>query len=209
MRKSDVRIQWFSGLRLVLAGVLGAVSGNAAFTPLTPIQTARITASSTAYPGGAFEVGNLVDRVLKTEYSSDNKGTGTFVEFEFDAPSTIGAFRHVDRNDPATIVASELVFADADGTTVATVPVKHSGVRGGETFFTLPAPVTARRVKWSVTRLGPQGFGTVGGAEIAFYSSGPVEEAAARDTVEVKQVPIVEKTSLGLVQTLRVTLDHP
>lgn len=209
MRKSDVRIQWYSGFRPALAGLLGVVSANAAFTPLTPIQTPRITASSTAYPGGAFEVGNLADGILKTEYSSDNKGAGTFVEFEFDARSTIGAFRHVDRNDPATIVGSELVFADADGRTVATVRVKHGGARGGETFFTLPAPVTARRVKWSVTGLGPQGFGTVGGAEIAFYASGPVEEAATRDTVEVKQVPIVDKTSVGLIQTLRVTLDHP
>ncbi len=202
-RSSDLRrCPW------ALASAFAAAAAQAAFTPLTPLPAPRITASATAYPGGAFEVGNLRDGTVKTEYSSDSKGTGTFVEFEFEAPVRVGAFRHLDRNDPATITGSELVFADAGGSVVATVPVQHSGARGGETFCALPSPVTAQRVTWRVTKLGPQGYGTVGGAEIAFYSAGTPEAAPGQDTIEVRVLPIVDRAGDGLRQALRVTLNH-
>lgn len=191
------------------ASLLAASAGFADFTPLTPVPTPRLVASSPAYPGGAFEAAHILDGVPKTEYSSNARGTETFLELEFAAPTRVGAFRHVDRNDPATIAASELVFTDADGGVVATVPVSHVNQRGGETFFVLPSPATARRVKWRVTKVGPQGHGTVGGAELGFFLVGPTEPTPARDTVEVKQVPILRRDGTGRVQTLRVTVNHP
>jgi hypothetical protein len=181
----------------------------AQFTLLTPLPVPRIVASAKAYPGGSHEASHLLDGNAKTEYSSEGKGAGTFVEFEFTAPARIGAFQHVDRNDPATIAGSELTFTDAGGSVVATVPVKHVNQRRGETFFVLPAPVAAQRVKWRVTKLGPANHGTVGGAEIAFYSAGPAETKPARDTIEVKQVPILRNTASGPMQALRVTVNHP
>jgi hypothetical protein len=134
--------------------LLASVSARAQFTPLTPLPAPRVVASATAYPGGSHEVAQLIDGNAKTEYSSDGKGTDTFVEFDFGAPARIGAFRHVDRNDPATIAASELVFSDASGGVVATVPVAHVNQRGGETFFSLPSPVTAQRARWRASTSG-------------------------------------------------------
>lgn len=188
--------------------LLAATTALAQFTPLMPLPAPLVAASATAYPGGSYEAAQLLDGNAKTEYSSDGKGTDTFVEFEFGAPTRIGAFRHVDRNDPATIAASELVFSDTSGGTVATVPVTHVNQRGGETFFILPSPVTAQRVRWRVTRLG-QNHRTVGGAEIAFYSAGPAEAAPSRDTIEVRQVPVLRNTAAGPEQELRVTVHHP
>ena len=49
----------------------------------------------------------------------------------------VTAFRHVDRNDPATIAASELVFTDAAGQKFSSTPVAHVNKRGGETFLEL------------------------------------------------------------------------
>ncbi len=188
--------------------LLASVSARAQFTPLTPLPAPRVVASTTAYPGGSHEVAHLTDGNPKTEYSSDGKGTDTFVEFDFGAPARIGAFRHVDRNDPATIAVSELVFSDASGGVVATVPVAHVNQRGGETFFSLPSPVTAQRARWRVTQLG-QNHRTVGGAEIGFYSTGPAEASPARDTLEVKPVPVLRNTAAGPEQELRVTVHHP
>ena len=94
------------------------------------------------------------DGNAQTEYSSNSKGTDTFIEFDFGAPTSVAAFRHIDRNDPATIAASELTFLDGSGSAVSTVPVKHVNQRGGVTFLTLPSSVTVRRVRWQVTQLG-------------------------------------------------------
>ena len=181
----------------------------ASFTPLLPTPPPRIVSSSTAYPGGHHNVDNLLDSNPATEYSSDGKGTNTFVEFAFPQPVRIGAFRHLDRNDPATVSASELTFLDADGRVAATVPVKHSGVRAGETFLVLPSPVTAQRVRWHITGLGPQHYGTVGGAEISFLAAGEPESAPRLIAVESKAMPFVKKADGKLVQTVRLTLRHP
>ena len=58
---------------------------------------------------------NIIDGKAQTEYSSNAKGTDTFIEFDFGAPASVAAFRHVDRNDPATIASSELTFLDDSG----------------------------------------------------------------------------------------------
>jgi alpha-mannosidase len=204
----------FCGVKLSLlnlsACLLALTTGSAlGFTPLTPLPAPRVVESSTAYPGDGYVVAHLLDGDPRSEYSSDSKGTNTFVTFAFPAPTTIGAFRHVDRNDPATITASELIFLDRTGTVVSTLTVKHSGQRGGETFFILPKPIMAQTVKWRVTTLGPQNFGTVGGAELAFYTAESPEPAPVKDSIDAKPLPILRKEASGLVQPVRVTLQHP
>ncbi|HEY5481741.1 MAG TPA: discoidin domain-containing protein, partial [Verrucomicrobiae bacterium] len=162
------------------AGELGLPNG---FTRLKQLPAPKIVASTEAYPGGNHNVGNIIDGKAQTEYSSNSKGTNTFIEFDLGAPTSVAAFRHVDRNDPATIASSELRFLDGSGSVVSTAPVKHVNQRGGVTFLTLPAPVTARRVRWQVTGLGA-GYGTVGGAEIAFFTAGETESLPRGITIE-------------------------
>ena len=81
----------------------------------THCRRPKIVASSEAYPGGHHNVDNITDGKAQTEYSSNAKGTKTFIEFDFGAPVSVAAFRHVDRNDPATIASSELTFLDGAG----------------------------------------------------------------------------------------------
>ncbi len=199
---------YLNGLAMVLL-LTGAYAQAAPFTPLTPLPAPRLESSAVAYPGGNFNAGRLLDGDVKTEYATDNKGTGTFVEFRFPDPVSVAAFRHVDRNDPATIAASELVFMDDQATVLATAAVTHAARPAAQTLFMLPSPVTAQRVKWRVTQLGPQHFGTVGGAEIAFFTAEPPEATPVRDTITVRQFPILKKTDDGPVQTLSMTITHP
>jgi len=202
---------------LLLAAILPSLfwfPGNAApsladrFTRLEPLPAPGIVASSEAYPGGHHNADNLTDGKVQTEYSSNSKGTNTFLEFDFGAPTALAAFRHVDRNDPATITSSELTFLDAAGAVVGTMPVKHSNQRGGVTTLTLPSPVTARRVRWQVTGLG-SGHGTVGGAEIAFFRAGQSETLPRAITLEARTPQMVERRGAALVRPLTVTLDYP
>ena len=178
------------------------------FTRLEALPAPRIIASAEAYPGGRHEAGNLVDSNPGTEYSSNGKGTNTFVEFDFGSPTRVVAFRHVDRNDPATIGASELNFLDAAGQPVATIPVTHVKQRSGVTFFALPTPVTAQRVRWRVTRLGA-GHPTVGGAEVAFFKAGNAETAPTATTLEAHGPQLLERKGATLTQPLKISLDYP
>jgi hypothetical protein len=114
------------------------------FTRLTQLPAPKVVESSEMYPGGAYNPANLVDGELRTEYSSNGKGTNTFVRFEFASPQTITAFRHIDRNDPATIAASELACFDAAGNEVQRARVQHENVRAGSAFISFPEPITAR-----------------------------------------------------------------
>ena len=187
------------------AGEPGLPNG---FTRLEQAPAPKIIASAEAYPGGRYEVDNIIDGKVKTEYSSNAKGTNTFIEFDFGAATRVAAFRHVDRNDPATIASSELTFLDDSGAVASRVPVKHVNRRGGVTFLTLPAPVTVRRVRWQVTGLGA-GLGTVGGAEIAFYTAGQTESFPRGITVESRAPQLLEREGAALVRPLKVTVNYP
>ncbi len=187
------------------AGEPGLPNG---FTRLKQLPTPKIVASSEAYPGGHYDVRNIIDGKAQTEYSSNAKGTNTFIEFDLGAPTSVAGFRHVDRNDPATIASSELTFLDASGGAVSTVPVKHVNQRGGVTFLTLPAPVSAQRVRWRVTGLGSS-HGTVGGAEIAFFNAGPTESLPRGITIESRAPQLLERQGAALVRPLKVTVNYP
>ncbi len=180
----------------------------AAFTRLEPLPAPKIAASAEAYPGGRHDVGNITDAAPRTEYSSNSKGTNTFIEFDFGAPVSVAAFRHLDRNDPATITTSELTFLDTSGAVVSTVPVKHVNQRGGVSCAVLPSPVTARRARWRVTGLGSQ-HGTVGGAEIVFLAAGKRESLPGGATLEVQAPQLAERGGQGLVRPMKVTVNYP
>ncbi|MCX6928922.1 MAG: discoidin domain-containing protein [Verrucomicrobia bacterium] len=187
---------------------LGEAALPSSFTRLEQIPKPKIVASAEAYPGGRYNARNIIDGKPQTEYSSNAKGTSTFIEFDFGAPVSVAAFRHADRNDPATIAASELTFMDAAGTVVGKVPVKHVNQRGGVTFLKLPSPVNAQRVRWQVTASGAN-FSTVGGAEIAFFTAGKAESAPAGITIETRAPQLVERQGTELVRPLKVTVNYP
>jgi alpha-mannosidase len=198
-----------AGFLLLGGPAYGAEPGTpVSFTRLEPLPTPKIVASAEAYPGGSYNVGNIIDGNPQTEYSSTSLGTKTFIEFDFGAPTIVAAFRHLDRNDPATVGASELTFLDDAGAVVGTVPVKHVNQRAGVTFLALPNPVTARRVRWQVTSMGA-GLATVGGAEIAFFSAGKPESQPAAMALEVRAPQLLERQGTALVQSLKVIVNYP
>ncbi|HWX22333.1 MAG TPA: glycosyl hydrolase-related protein [Candidatus Binatia bacterium] len=198
--------------RLILFCLLSCLASPAAkavsFTRLETLSAPKITASAESFPGGRHNVANLLDGNPRTEYSSNGKGTNTFVEFDFGTLVQVAAFRHVDRNDSATIAASELGFIDAAGQIVATVTVTHVNQRGGVTFFKLPSPVTAQRVRWRITALGT-GLRTVGGAEVAFFAPGRTEPAPTAITIEAKPLQMLEREGSAVVQPLKLTINYP
>ena len=203
---------WFVTVFAGIASQLGAGgaevrSGSASFTRLELLPAPKITASADAYPG-QYNAPNLLDGDRRTEYASNGKGTNTFVEFEFPQSIRLAGFRHVDRNDPATVASSELVFIDEAGTIISRVAIKHVNERAGVTFCTFPEPMLVRKVRWQVTELGA-GLGTVGGAEAAFFTTGQIESQPRGVTIETREVQIREKGAETQTQPLKVLLDYP
>lgn len=122
---------------------LGWTASAAEFTALAPVTTERIVTSSPAF-AKAFAARHLVDGNPKTEYASMDQGTNTAVEFDFGKPTSIVAFRHVDRNDVATVAASVLKFYDAGGKLISIVPVKHVNQPGEQPFLSCHPPSSRR-----------------------------------------------------------------
>ena len=180
------------------------------FTPLVPVPGVRIIASSEAYPGGNFEATNMIDGWENSEYAASGAGTDTFISFDFGEAVTIAGFHHVDRRDVATIEASQLTFSnDRDfKEVIGTAEIDHVGMSGGTTFAALAKPVTAQFVRWQVTALGPEGHGTVGGAEIGFFSAGPPDDAPVRDRIEPRSVPALMQENGRLVQLVEISVHH-
>jgi hypothetical protein len=109
------------------ADTLAQSSGAAAsdFVRLVRLPSPTIIDSATPYRGGGNEATNILDGMLRSEYASHAKGTNTFIQFDFGRPTLIAGLRHVDRNDPATIVSSELIFMDESDRVIARTPVAH------------------------------------------------------------------------------------
>ncbi|MCX6899129.1 MAG: glycosyl hydrolase-related protein [Verrucomicrobia bacterium] len=193
---------------LLAGGALPLATAADTFTRLTSLPAPKIVATAEEFPGGNFVATRLLDGNLKTEFASHGKGTNTFVEFDFGAPVRIGGFRHQDRNDPAIIAASELAFSDAAGRLLGKAQVTHVNQRAGVTFFALPEPVNAQRVRWRVTKLGSP-HSTVGGAEIEFFAASKPEPSPRGIGIEALTVQMIDRKAGALVQPLRVTFDYP
>ena len=195
---------------LLLGGMMaGAMQGaGSEFTPLHQLPAPRVVSAAEEYPGGNHRVAHLLDGEARTEYSSNNQGVSTQVEFEFAETVRLAGFRHVDRNDPATIGESELVLLDEAGGELGQVLVTHANRKGGVTFQAFERPVAVRRVRWQVRRLGPQNYGTVGGAEIAFYGAGESQPLPSGLKIEARALSLAERRGGELVQPLRVGVDY-
>src|SRR5579859_4090414 len=201
-------------LRLLsLAGVLGfslsqlrAQTAPTVFTPLQQLPAPKMIASAAAYPG-QYQAENLIDGDAHTEYASNGKGTNTFIEMEFEKPEALAGFRHVDRNDPATVAESELVFMDNASNIVSRLTVKHVNERGGATFTAFAKPIRARRVLWRVTGLGA-GLATVGGAELAFFTTGPAESQPSNISIVTRALQLRERAGENQVQPLKVLIKY-
>src|SRR5579859_1280026 len=204
---------WVSPLLVLGAGSLISVcngqnaSRPAHFTRLVQLPAPSLVASTAAYPG-PYEAGNLLDGERRSEYASNGKGSNTFIEVEFSQPTRLAGFRHVDRNDPATVAASELTFMDEAGNALSSLAVKHINERGGVTFFVFPSPVMARKVRWQVTELG-SGLSTVGGAEIAFFTTWANEAEPRGIEIESRSLQLRERNGEVQTQPLKVLLDYP
>ncbi len=198
-----------AGIPVIVFSIATVLQGvSAPFTRLQPVPTQNIVASSEAYPGGQYTAQNLTDENPRSEFASSSKGTNTFVEFDFGSPMPIAGFRHIDRNDPATVAGSELVFLDNSGQVLSTIPVKHVNQRGGVTCLSWPNPVTAQRVRWQVTELG-SAFTTVGGAEVVFYGAAVREPAPNAIALNLEQPQMLERGGAAVIQPLNVTVDYP
>ena len=66
----------------------------------------------------------------------------------------------------------------------------------------------AQRVRWHVTKLGSP-YGTVGGAEIKFFSASEPEAVPRGIGIAARTVQVIERKNGSLVQPLKVTLDYP
>jgi hypothetical protein len=179
-----------------------------AFVRLEAVPGVKVSAAAEQYPGGSYKPENLVDGDARSEYSSNGLGLGTFVEFDLGKELAIAAFKHVDRNDPATVAASELSFLDAAGKVLHKFPVEHVNRSAGVTFATIDAPVAARRIRWQVTRLGST-HGTVGGAEIAFYVAAETHDSPRAIDIQTATPAIVRRQTSGAVRPLKLVIDYP
>ena len=184
-----------------------AQTGPTNFTRLEPLA-AHVVSSSEPYPGGRYDPTNLLDGILATEYSSNGKGTNTYVEVDFGAPESVAVVRHIDRNDPATVAGSVLTFLTASNQVLATFSITNVNRRGGETLFTLPSPVTAQRARWQVTQLGA-GLGTVGGAELTFYKRGATDPTPQGVAIRARSLRLLKREGADLRQPIEVELDSP
>ena len=191
---------------LVIVGVSSAL--GASYVRLQPLPAPRIIAAAEEYPGGNYKAAHLIDGDVRTEYSSNAKGTDTFVEYDFGKPVRIGGFRHQDRNDPATIAESALTFVSPGGEVLGTAKVVHVNERGGVTFYALSKPVTAQRVRWQVTKPG-SGYATVGGAEMAFLAAAEPESSPTGISLDAELSPVIDRRDGAIIQLLRVMVDHP
>jgi alpha-mannosidase len=208
MKRANAFVSPVLLLSLICTTTIAAAAER--FTPLALVPNARIIDSSEAYPGGRYQVTNMIDGWGHSEYSSSSKGTETFISFDFGEPTLIAGFRHVDRRDPATVDAAQLTFSnDRDfKNVIATAQIDHVGTSGGITFAALPKPVVAQFVRWNVTALGPKRHGTVGGAEIGFFTAGPPDDAPVRDRIEPRSIPALINENGRLVQPLEISVHH-
>jgi len=196
-----------AAIRLVSQSVAQPATASASFTRLRSLLAPKIIDSAEPYPG-QYQPDNLFDHNLVTEYSSNGKGTNTFIEVDFGTPVLLSAFRHVERNDPATVASSELTFLGVAGNVVTNFLVTHVNQRAGITFFVFPTAVTAQRVRWRITSLGA-GLATVGGAELGFLTSSQLEALPSALAVEAKPLQLLERNGESSVQRVRLTLDYP
>src|ERR1700719_3071319 len=86
------------------------VTLGAEYSPLFSLPAPAIRESTASYSDDKYKAANLLDENPRTEFAANEQDATVFVEFDFRSPVSLAAFRHVDRNDPARVAASELIF---------------------------------------------------------------------------------------------------
>lgn len=204
--------------RLVLvtffvAAFIGDCVSAGEFTPIHPVAGVAVIDHAANYHDSDYKAENLLDGVSDgsrgSEYSSNGKGTETYVVFDFGKETAIVAFEHIDRVDPATVGASELRFSNNAACTdaVATRKVDHVNRGGGRTLAAFE-PVTARYVRWQITKLGSP-HATVGGAEIRFYGAGEAEATPSKTSIRLSAQDAIRRVDGRPLQPVTVTLSYP
>ena len=196
---------------VLLAALLAADASPRQFTPLSPIGRPKVLRHAEAFAGGRFEVENLFDGRVEQfggEYASRGKGLETFVEVDLGKSLTVAGFRHVDRNDLATVAESELVLSDQPdfARPVGKVAVKHVNQKAGVTFAAF-APITARYVRWKVTAAGRHPC--LGGKEMEFFAAGPAEKEPSQTKLELLGVPAVRIEGDRRIRPVRAVIRYP
>ena len=195
---------------LYACGTGSAQDTASTFTPITVLPVPQILQQAAEYPSPAFVVQHILDDRPDSEYASAGKGTDTFIDFDFGRSVAIAVFRHVDRQDVATVDTAELIFADQPDfqLVLATETIDHLNAPGGITVAVFREPHVARYVRWKVTQLSAQGHTCVGGRDIRFFTAGTPEAEPQRDTVSIQAVQAVLRTEPRRMQPVLVTINH-
>ncbi|MCA9167490.1 MAG: hypothetical protein KDB23_07465, partial [Planctomycetales bacterium] len=197
----------------VISGQLRAAEPTQTFTRLAPVP-AQIVAAATAFDE-SYDVkyllrGNTAE-ASRAEYASRGAGTKTFVDFDLGAATPIAAFQHTQRSSPDTVGESRLTFsADADFShPLQTITVKHANQPRAKSFLAF-TPVTARYVRWQVTKLGDNQFQNVGASTIEFFTAASTHSRPTEITISTHAIAITSRTPDGAMsRPLRVTIDYP
>jgi hypothetical protein len=128
-----------------------------------------ITAFAQAYDADYLPAKAFDDNPA-TAYASDNRGTNTFIDFDFAAATAINGFDMKQRNDIARVLTSNLIFDDnADfSSPITTIPLVHTNVAAALDQYTF-ANITARYVRWDVVTISSAYYIANGAAEMTFY----------------------------------------
>ncbi len=211
-----MRIPLASVLLLAVTIVFGTcppTTKAAEYTRLTT-TTAAIQTAAKAFPGGGYEVENILpsatgDRTNR-EYASHGLGQETFIEFDLGAARPVTAFRHVQRNTPDTIAESELVFSHAADfrSELGRVKVHHIDEPGATTWSTFP-PKTARYVRWQVTSVLPGRSRNVGGGNLEFFVTTGSDKSPDRLELHAQTLPIISRHGDRRDRPLLLSISSP
>ncbi len=181
-------------------------------TPIVALPNPKIAAAAAEFHSGHYAVENIFKDGC--EYATQNKGTDTFIDFDFGKPVMLGAFKHVDRSDITTLTKSKLILSNSPDfkPVLGSVEITHHDKPSGAVFADFK-PVQARYVRWRVVAIGGKGHNCVGGSRMAFFEAGrPVSIAnAARsdcETIEIAPLQAVVKKNGKRYAQVRATIRH-
>ena len=196
--------------RLLLSvALLVAQGGEAAgYVPLQAVEPPKVIACAEPFDAN-WKAENLLGNG-HAEYASKGKALETFVDFDLGAALPIAAFRHQQRNNALDLVAeAELLFSGTpDFAAPVRVPVRHVDEGGAVTVATFE-PVSARYVRWRVTKMERGTSPNLGGKGVAFFSAGAAEARPGKLAISVSAPQIFKREGGRLVQQLEVTVESP
>ena len=204
---------------LILMITSSCISSNAcagqSYQRLIETEIPAIISSADMFPGGSYEVKNIIVPLtlmgFRREYASHGKGTETFIDFDFGKSLPLAAFRHIQRGSPVDMIAeSVLLFSDtADfSKPIARVTVKHIDEPSGDTQHDF-APVTARYVRWAVTAQVKGASKNVGGKYIQFWLAGPCDPTPSALALNEKTVQLIKNENQIPLQPLEIEISSP